>query len=79
MCATADNMFKHPEKSEKDEKGLTLPAVAQYVAQGLMAVLSPFTIFISHKETPHKSKLQILYSRQLGLQQLHHTRVHQAG
>merc|ERR1719318_680940 len=62
MCAKADDMFKQPEKSKKDKKGLTLPAVAQYVAQGLMAVLSSFTTSLSHKETPHESKLQILKS-----------------
>ena len=39
-----------------------MPAVAKYMAQGVMAVLSPFTIFTSHKETPHESKLQILNS-----------------
>ena len=62
MCAKADDLFKHPDKNKKDKKGLTLPVVAQYVAQGLMAVLSSFNTSLSHKETTVETKLQILNS-----------------
>ena len=62
MCARADDMFKHPEKKKSDKKGLTTTAVAQYISQGLMAVLSSFTNSLSNKETPEESKLQILNS-----------------
>jgi len=62
MCARADDLFKHPEKKKTDKKGLTTSAVAQYISQGLMAVLSSFTNSLSNQETPEESKLQILYS-----------------
>ena len=61
MCAVADNNFKHVEK-KKGIKSLPQHVVANYVSNGLMAVLSSFTTSFSNKETHCDTKLQIIKS-----------------
>ena len=61
MCALADNNFKHVEK-KKGTKSLPQHVVANYVSNGLMAVLSSFTTSFSNKETHCDTKVQIIKS-----------------
>ena len=59
MCAKVDKFFSHPEKKNKS---VPVTVVPKYVSNGMMGVLTSFSLSCNQESTPIKTKLQILLS-----------------